>query len=150
MTVARASGARCNASSTSSPYVCASGKSGKLTRIVLLSSRSNLTGYSIACPFSHALARRVLLQPKVLLDAVHKACAELFLLPVHRKDRHPLAAPHDQVSAVARFKRAALLPQPALEFLAGHKWMIQQNCCAQQICFSRETIGNIRAVSRLA
>jgi hypothetical protein len=39
---------------------------------------------------------------------------------MHRQDGPPIAAPDQQVTAVAGFKRAALPLQPALELLTGH------------------------------
>src|SRR5258707_2353430 len=137
MTVARSSGARRNASRMSSPNVCASGKSTKLTRTVPLVSRARVMGFSMVLSLNFAsgpvtgsaldgknlsasLGVVALLQAEVLFDAIHETGAQLLLLAVRRKNRHLRAESNNEMAAVSRLECAALLVQPSLEFLTRH------------------------------
>jgi hypothetical protein len=58
--------------------------------------------------------------PRSFLDCVHEPGAQLFLLAVHRQNRHVLSEPDDQMSTFAGFEGAALFLQPAFELGARH------------------------------
>src|SRR5438874_431340 len=135
MMVSSASTARASASVLSSPNVCASGKSGNVTRTVPLSSEVSVTGYRTIVftslqpqLSSHGLQHP--LQTEVLLNLGHEPCAQLLCAAVHRQHAHAIAAPNDEVSALAGLERAPLFRKPSFELPAGHQNGRYNTCVA--------------------